>query len=440
MSINTGSKRKLLFSGIGITLLSNLLLSLLAIISGSLIARMLGPEVRGEYAAIQTWAVFFALLANLGLSDAVVYFSSRDPDKSKTYLASAIVLLLIVSTIFSIVAYIFLPYLLASQPVSVINTARWFTVIYLFLQATQGMLLHPLRGRKDFLVWNLLRISYVVIWLFILGFIYFSQSINLNNVAFGYLLSLIIAGSIVSIVVTGRIPGKFRFSKSVWEPILIYGVPLAVSAIPNILNLRLDQMVMTVMLPSSLLGYYAIAVTWSGATAPIINSIGSVMFPSVASITSEFDKVESLSKTTRISSVIILIITITLLIITPIAIPIIFGQSYIPSIPSAMILVVASIPLSLNIILAEGFRGYGYTRGVLIGEIIGLLIMAISLIVLLPKYYIVGASLASLIGYLTTTITLVFLLSQKTGYSFDNFIIPQRRDFIDIYTRIKASF
>src|SRR5262245_30271561 len=59
-----------------ITTATNFAIALLALATGPLAARMLGPEGRGELAAIQTWPSVIATLAMLGLGDATIYFAA----------------------------------------------------------------------------------------------------------------------------------------------------------------------------------------------------------------------------------------------------------------------------------------------------------------------------------------------------------------------------
>ncbi len=172
----------------------NLGLAVLALITGSLVARMLGPEGRGELAAIQTWAAFIALLATLGLPDAVVYFTGRSPARSATYLTSAVGLMLLSSVPFAIAGYFLMPILLKAQPPVVVTTAQWYLVAFVLLMATSGMLLHPFRGLNDFVVWNLLRIFAVVAWLGVVLAIWLTGRMTPTMVAAGYLVSLVTLG------------------------------------------------------------------------------------------------------------------------------------------------------------------------------------------------------------------------------------------------------
>ena len=63
---------------------------------------------------------------------------------------------------------------------------------------------------------------------------------------------------------------------------LTYGLPCMMTGLPQMLNLRLDQIAMAALLSSRELGLYVVAVAWSGGAAPLLNSIGAVLLPAVA--------------------------------------------------------------------------------------------------------------------------------------------------------------
>src|SRR5262249_49146707 len=134
---------------------SNILLGLLGVISGALAARLLGPSGRGQLAAIQMWPNFLAAMANLGLPEALVYFSARTRGESGRYVGSAVTLNLLVSAGFMGLGYVVLPLVLPAQSAEVINTARW----YLLLLPIQAIYLphHSFRGLSDFGAWNAMR-------------------------------------------------------------------------------------------------------------------------------------------------------------------------------------------------------------------------------------------------------------------------------------------
>ena len=78
--------------GVLVTAGSNLMLSVLGVLTGVMAARLLGPKGRGELAAIQAWPTALASLGLLGMSEAVPYFCTRETEKRGAYLSAALLI------------------------------------------------------------------------------------------------------------------------------------------------------------------------------------------------------------------------------------------------------------------------------------------------------------------------------------------------------------
>ena len=409
------------------TMGANIVLAILALVTGMLAARILGPTGRGTLAAIQIWPTFIAVIAMLGLPEAVVYFSSRDSDNAGQYLVTAISITLLVSIPFLLVSYLLLPLLLAAQSPGIINAARWYLLL-IPIYASVGMLLHPLRGRNDLMAWNILRLVTPVGWLFII-----IAAISLNKktpqwLASNYLIFLGILFIPLLLIIRHRIPGTFWPNRIFRKPMLKYGLPSMAGTVPQFLNLRMDQMLLAAIFPVRELGLYVVGVAWSGALAPLLTAIGAVGFPQIAAKRTDYAQKDLLATTIRLEFSICAHLALLTLALTPIAIPILFGSKFSPAIPAALVLVVAAAISNINIILEEGIRGYGQPKHILKAELCGLLITAISLLIFLRPLRIMGAALASLFGYSITTIVMLVKISHTTGYPISSLIWPNKSD------------
>src|SRR5438270_13938129 len=69
---------------VGETFVTNVLAAVFGLASGVLLARLLGPSARGEFALVTTGMVLAATMAQVSVSQAVVYFT---PQQSKQQLA-----------------------------------------------------------------------------------------------------------------------------------------------------------------------------------------------------------------------------------------------------------------------------------------------------------------------------------------------------------------
>src|SRR5947207_255785 len=152
---------------VAITLVTNLALAMLGAATGVLAARMLGPAGRGDLAAIQTFPGFLAVIAMIGLPEALVFFTAKHHEDAGRFLGTSVAIALLASLVGMIVGYVAMPFVLAAQQPSVIADARLFLLI-VPVSALAGLPFHALRGSGHFGWWNALRLTPSISWLIIL--------------------------------------------------------------------------------------------------------------------------------------------------------------------------------------------------------------------------------------------------------------------------------
>ncbi len=420
-----------------LTLGTNVFMACVGLATGILAARLLGPRGRGELAAIQTWPTSIAYLAMLGLADATVYFSAREPHRSGRYLSSAATLALLSGLPIGAAACFLMPHLLAAQAPVVIEAARWY-LLMIPLAAVEVMPLNALRGRRNLVVWNALRATPNVGWLVVLVAAPALGKATPEWLAGAFLAMLGLLLFPVLLVTRRHVPGPFAPDRRLWRPMLGYGLPSAGASVPQLFNLRLDQMLMAALLAPRLLGLYVVAVAWSGAAAPATSAIGAVIFPHVASKCSPSLQAETLGRATRLGSVVAAGLCGILLVLTPLAVPLLFGARFAAAIPAALVLVVAGAVLGLISILEEGSRGLGDTKAILWSELGGLAVTAVALVLLLHPLGIMGAAIASLLAYGAIAVSLVVHIRYRTGYPATSLLLPHAEDFALARRRILA--
>ncbi len=119
---------------------------------------------------------------------------------------------------------------------------------------------------------------------------------------------------------------------------------------------------------------------------------------------------------------------IAVMLATPLAIVVLFGYAFVPSTRAAFVLVPAATLLGFNVVLHDGLRGLDWPYVPVYAEAVGLVVTAASLLVMLRPYGIMGAAVASLLGYATITIALLFSTTRITAMSLSSFVLPQRRE------------
>lgn len=413
---------------IGLTASTNILIAMIGVGTGIAAARILGPEGRGELAAILLWPMTIGTLAPLGIPEALVYFTAREPRSAGRFLGSSLALGLALSLIAILASYLVLPVLLSAQSTRVLDTARvlLFMIPVLVLG---GLPLYLLRGKQEFRAWNLCRVLPALGWIGVLT----AAAIGgwgARRVALGYLIITVTLIVPVFAITYPKLGGRVRARVTDWRPLLSFGLPNTLSAIPQMINLRLDQMLIVASLEPTQLGLYTAAIAWSGGLQPILTAIGTILFPRVAAAKTSEERRQTLVSGTAAGTTAALLLGLLVLVATPTVLPLIFGESFRQAVNVALVLVPASAILGLNLILEEGLRGLGAPRFILGAEIAGALTSAISLMFLLPVFGILGAGIASLAGYSATCLALVRSVCRVASVGTADLLRPRWSDLL----------
>jgi O-antigen/teichoic acid export membrane protein len=418
---------------------ANGVIAALAFCTGSLSARLLGVQGRGELAAIQMWPSAVAGFAALGLPEAVVYFAARDPERAASYLSSALGCALAAVIPFSLLGYALMPVLLRAQAPWVVADARWYMSVFPAVIAVGGTLLISLRARGHFLIWNVFRTAPAIGLLAVLAAAWLYNRATPGFVAAGTVLMwLLMAGALAHIVLR-RIPGPYLPHARQSGAMLRYGLPSVLGGLPQLLNYRLDQILMASMLPAQMLGFYVVAVAWSGALSPVLSAVGSVLFPHIASQASSQRRALLFPKAIRLSALTSLCLAAGLLLITPWAITLVFGPAFHASIRPACVLVIAAAAATVNTVLEEGIRGLGRPGVVTRAEFVGLAVTFVALLVLLPRMGIMGAALASMMAYGTVSAVLLLESCWLTGCRISDLLVPASGEILAEWGRLLAA-
>ncbi len=405
------------------TVVTNIVLAVLGAMTGVLAARALGPVGEGELTAIQAWPTSLGTIAILGLDFSVVYFISRQPERGRQYTSTAILVGLTSVLAVDTVAWFALPTLLSAQSPQVVSAARTFLligVIYALIIIPRG----SLRGANHFTSWNLFRIAPGVAWLCILVASKLAGTPDPILLSRLYMGAVFVCGLPFLVLLNDKLDGRGKPDRSLVPKLLRFGLPSALTSLPQTVNLQLDQMLIIAFLPARFLGLYVIAVSWSGATVPLLSAIGSVLSPSVSA---ERDKSrQGLLVTTALrgGTIVAVITSAIFMLLAPIGLPFIFGSRFTSSIPSAVVLVPAVAIFAWAGIAQEGLRGLGRPITILIAEASAAVVTLATLPVLIHAYGIFGAAMASLIGYSTIAVFCVVTISRDTQLKISSLIIP----------------
>lgn len=399
-----------------ITLIATVILAAAGFVSGILVNRLLGPEGRGELAAMQTAPLLLATVGAVGMAEALVYHAARRADRSRSLLSAALGVAAVGSAAAIAAGWLLLPFVLRAQSDETLRVARLYLLampLLVLLLVAPGVL----RARGDFVAWNVWRITSGLLWTgVVVGATVASRSsASLLLYAHAGLLAAAALPMLVAVYRGAR--GPVTPSRDDVRSLLSFGVPTAGNTIPQLLNLRLDQFLISATRSSTQLGMYAAAVNWCIGITLVMDACGFVLFPSLASIVDPKERLDRFAQSARLGLALAIALAVATAALTPLLFTTLFGEEFRGGIGVALVLSAANGALGYARVLGEGVRGLGEPAIALVGEVCGLIVMAVALGVLLPAFGITGAALGSLLGYSTIAAAIIVRIKQRFGLS-----------------------
>ncbi len=366
-------------------------------LGGVIIARALGPTVRGEYAAITAWFGLVLMVGAMGQPAALCFHVARDPDQAPRYVATARAMMLATGTVATVAGIAIAPTLAhGNSGVELGYQISFAASSIAFVGASYTFALQA----RDLRRWNITRVVQPMASLFVLAILWKLRLLTLNRAL--AVLSVTMLMQLVWAYVECRkaklVPG--RADAAMVRPLGLYGIAQIAALTPATLNSQLDQLILSQTVVPAELGRYAVAVSLTLMPVPLVAAIGNVAFPWLASQQSTSLIRGRLQKYSIIAS-----IAIATAILVPLAgsahwlIPIVFGPSYSGSVVLVWILAPGAVFLACGQVVGDLLRGKNLPLIVAKAQGLAAVFTVILLLALLPIAGIAGAAIASTIAY-----------------------------------------
>lgn len=412
----------------GLTLI-NIAAGLQGLITGPLQARALGPSGRGDLAAIvvPTTTAAFIFSLSLGAYAARQAALGRRTDE----LAGSLGAILVVVGVFGAAGGVLL-----AGPL-----ARGREVVELFLII--GFALLPLALVTGLLssiagglnMWReLIAARMIPVATALLGIItlYVIGELTVTSAAI-----VTLSGSLLSIVPLARLVrriGRWRVSRSIAREGLGFGLRTWVGNMASMANNRVDQLIMVPAVAPRELGLYAVAVTLSGIPGYLA---GALQAPLLTRIT-EGDR-GIVARTLRTTLLLSLLIGVVMALITPVGLPLLFGDDFSEAVIMSLILFAAAVPLAGVHVSSTALIAGGRPGTTSVGEMVALAVTGVGLVLLLGPYGGLGAAITSLIAYCLNFSIQIAVLRNVFGGSVWSYIAPRRADLPSLVSSVRRA-
>lgn len=377
----------------------------LNVFTGIITARRLGPEGRGELAAILLPGVI-ANAMTLGLPSAVTYTFRRYPDERRALFAAALAISLLLGVLAALIGLVVVPRWLHQYPVRDIRVAQLFILVAPVTIATL-VVASVLAVEGNFAAANQTR--YLAPALTLMGLLacWATRSLTPITAAFAYVMPSIP----ILLLRVAPLWRQFRpRGGGLRHParlLLDYGARSYGIDLVGTFSVQVDQALVVAFLSPAAMGIYAVALSASRVLNALQGSIVTVLLPSTAARPAA-EVVALTARAARVCTALAAPAAAAIAIAGPLAIRIMYGAKFAGAVPVFRILLVEVVLSGATWILVQAYMAVGRPGVVTTLQAFGLALSIPLMILLIPRLGLVGAAIALLVS---TSVRLVLTLA-----------------------------
>ncbi len=417
---------------------TNILFLAFSVATSLLSAWALGAEGRGELVVITMWLFVFTLFGTLGLPYAHRYWAAKNPEWNSEIFSNTIVYTLAASFLIFAVGWLAVPNLISEQKPEVI----WMTQLFLLnvpVILLNELLRGQLEGAKLFGWLGIARIGFIGTQAISYIVLYSLGSLTLINALIIIVFSQILTAVLMFSGVWVKLRPKWRLNLKIFGKEIHYGIRSYFGIVTEFAVWRLDQIMLTALASSTIIGLYAVAVAIAEISATLASSISDSLMPEVAGSKDKKQALLLLARSLRVTFYAQMSALIPFWIAAPYLLQYVFGEEFVAATMALRLLFIGSIIWSAGLILISGLNGFGNPGLSTVARVASAVTTVITLLLILPIWGMVGAAVSSILGYSVMFVIALICVLRTQNISFREFLRPRKDDisFGQIISAIK---
>ena len=390
-----------------------------------LIARYLGPEDKGVLTFATLVVAWLVTFGNLSLTDATVYFVGKRDFLPEQVAGSMFTFSVLAGLVYTGVTVWLLVAGVVDWPVG--DRPVFFVLLSLVpLQLLLGNFTAILQGLSRFKAFNFFTLlGSGLFFVSVLAVVLMPEN-RLLAVA----IAMVVAAGLTTVSLAAYLrrvaPWRAQLSVQFLKRGLSYGARCHLSVILETINRRFDQLVLGVLVDPIQLGWYSIAVTISELPQLLPDSIGTVLFPKVASDHAEGAVVTA--RVCRLTVVAILVIATAMVLLARPVIRIVYGEAFLPAAEPLLFLIPGILFLSISKILSKYICGVGRPHFIMWPTLASAVVTLGLIFPMVRIYGMDGAAITSSTAYAVAALVNLLLTVKLSAKRAMEFVVPQRID------------
>jgi O-antigen/teichoic acid export membrane protein len=396
------------------------------IINGILLARFLGPALKGDYTFIILLPASAIVLVQLGLPQAFGYFAARA--QLRTILTRAAILTFALSAIAIGGILALMPALQNSIPDGITAMQLVLACIALPFALNVTFTTGIVMGRQAVRWYAGINILYPIATTALLAIVLGIFGPSVDGALVVYLLATMIQ-SIGFAVAAVRVSRSHESPEPVsFRDLFGYGLPSYPASLAGFFSYRVDVFVIAFLLadPSAAIGYYSLAVGLAEMVFFFPRAVWTMFFPHVAGA----PRHESDRQVALASRVTLLLTAVLAVLLIPAAAILIWLllPDFTSSFEPFLVLLPGVVALSASNVVGGYIMGIGRPGIPSSINVVALVLNLVANVLLVPRFGIVGAAAASLISYTWSAVALTMFAARFSGASVSAFWLVRASD------------
>ena len=348
----------------------------LGVVTGILLARGLGPEPRGAFAAMVLWPTLMVTVGDLGLIHSFSYFTARGRRSPKAMMAlarrAAFLQSLYLLPLTLLVSWLGLRAAHAEPLAAGLVLAGFFIPGALLSRFVASVFQGELRMASFFAI----RLSMDTVIAIVLLIALFANSVSVWTVAVAYICGLVFMIAVSLILPYVRPPAADLAASSPDEnafstrAFVGYGLRALPGTLYPVEGLFLDQLLVGIFLGPHDLGLYVCAIAFTSLPRLLAFAVGVTAMPTVAK--TAFDRQRAATwRFIALTTAIVVPVAGLLILLMPDLLPLVFGDEFARAVVPAQILVAGSAAFGVRQVIGQCLRGQGRPGTVSVVETAG---------------------------------------------------------------------
>jgi O-antigen/teichoic acid export membrane protein len=414
---------------------NELLRKLIAVISAALIARALGPSGKGQYALLIYFAAISVSFVSVGLANAQLFL------KRKYTLEKVTSNILFVSLILGLTAFVIMNLLVefALQNIykDVSKHLVFLTTIAIPFRLVTLSMKRVLQSEFKIKSYNYLKMIEPVVFLFLLISSYLLINININHIVIIFVLSGIINFLVTVLYIRNKVIFRIAHIKfDVLKSIGHYVIRVGPGGLLGLFQYRIDVFIIAYFLNDYSVGLYVAGMAVAEIVWRVPAAIVNVLQPKIANGSDDEAKLVT-PQAFRLTLLVVAFLCAGIGLFNTEILLILYGVDFIEAEMVLRIILPGILFISLWKILLNDLNARGFPQYYSFSTIAGLIVLITLDVLLIDRYNIIGAAIASDVSYLVSLCAIVFYYLRNTNQRITD-LIPGRRDLVYILNSLKT--